>query len=444
VGGFLVSNITRMPTGLHEFLGMRLTVRNLLLVIAFAGVWRLIGALVGLYDPRWIRNRRAEAVRVITAVTAASVVALVFPLISRSRAFGPDAIAYYWTGSIAGMLLFRACLRALLNHGTASMQDVLIVGSGPRALSLYREVSDGRAAGYRFLGFVDSQDTDTAAEIRAQFLGDLDSLEELLMRHAVDQVLIALPARSRYGEIQRTIEICERGGVPAKYLADVFQHQLWLENDPFTAVPAGVSADDPRLVVKRCLDVVLGTLALVVALPVLAAAALAIKVTSPGSILFTQDRYGLNKRRFKMYKLRTMVTEAEAQQDLLEGQNEARGPVFKMRQDPRLTKVGGFLRRSSIDELPQLVNVLRGEMSLVGPRPLPIRDVSRFDEPALMRRFSVYPGITGLWQVSGRSALPFDRWIELDLEYIDDWSLLLDLRILCLSLPAVIRGTGAM
>ena len=287
-----------------------------------------------------------------------------------------------------------------------------------------------------------------AAEVRAQFLGDLDSLEELLMRHAVDQVLIALPARSRYAEIQRTIEICERGGVPAKYLADVFQHrlhgELWLENDPFTAVPAGVSADDPRLVVKRCLDVVLGTLALVVVLPVLAAAALAIKVTSPGSIIFAQDRYGLNKRRFKMYKLRTMVTEAEAQQDLLEGQNEARGPVFKMRQDPRLTKVGGFLRRSSIDELPQLVNVLRGEMSLVGPRPLPIRDVSRFSEPALMRRFSVYPGITGLWQVSGRSDLPFDRWIELDLEYIDDWSLLLDLRILCLSLPAVIRGTGAM
>jgi len=189
---------------------------------------------------------------------------------------------------------------------------------------------------------------------------------------------------------------------------------------------------------------VLGMVALTTAMPLLAISALAIKLTSPGPILFTQERYGLNKRRFKMYKLRTMVADAELQQQMLEEFNEASGPVFKIREDPRLTRVGKVLRRFSIDELPQLLNVLRGEMSLVGPRPLPLRDVSRFSEPALMRRFSVYPGISGLWQVGGRSDVGFDEWIRLDLKYIDEWSLTLDLRILLLTVPTVIQGRGAV
>jgi exopolysaccharide biosynthesis polyprenyl glycosylphosphotransferase len=302
--------------------------------------------------------------------------------------------------------------------------------------------------GFRVLGFVDSSDGEVAPEVQSRLLGDLAGLEQLLMRHAVDEVLIALPVRSRYAEIQRTIEICERGGVPTRYLADVFQHRrngkLQLAAEPLTALPAHVSHDDGRLVVKRCLDMLLGGLALAGALPVLAIAALAIKMTSPGPVLFTQERYGLNKRKFKMYKLRTMVVGAEAQQELLEGRNEASGPVFKIREDPRITPVGRVLRRLSIDELPQLANVLRGDMSLVGPRPLPMRDVGRFSEPALMRRFSVHPGITGLWQVSGRSELPFDDWIRLDLRYIDEWSLQLDLRILLRTVPTVVQGRGAV
>jgi lipopolysaccharide/colanic/teichoic acid biosynthesis glycosyltransferase len=161
-------------------------------------------------------------------------------------------------------------------------------------------------------------------------------------------------------------------------------------------------------------------------------------------VLFTQERYGYNKRRFRMYKLRTMVVDAEARQAGLEAMNEASGPVFKIRSDPRQTPVGRVLRRWSIDELPQLYNVLRGDMSLVGPRPLPIRDVSRFAEPALMRRFSVRPGITCLWQISGRSELTFDDWVKLDLRYIDGWSLMLDVRILLRTLPAVLRGRGAV
>jgi exopolysaccharide biosynthesis polyprenyl glycosylphosphotransferase len=447
LGGFLASNVDRMPAGLEGFLEIRLTVRNLLLVVGFATAWRMVCRLFGLYDEKRIGDRRAEAMRILVAVTAGSVVALAFPVISVSGAFGYLTIVYYWIGSAVIMLLFRAGIRALLSVRSHKVQDVLIVGSGPRALRLYRYLCE-RCPNTHLLGFVDSSNSELASEVESRLLGDLDGLEDLLMRHAVDEVLIALPARSRYAEIQRTIEICERGGVPAKYLADVFQHrcrgEIQFGAESLTAVPAGVSPDDGRLLVKRCVELVLGVLALAAALPVLAVAALAIKLTSPGPLLFAQERYGRNKRRFKMYKLRTMVVDAESQQGTLETRNEATGPVFKIRKDPRITPVGRVLRRFSIDELPQLVNVIRGDMSLVGPRPLPVRDVSRFSEPALMRRFSVDPGITGLWQVSGRSELRFDEWIRLDLQYIDQWSLGLDLRILLRTVPAVVRARGAV
>lgn len=449
LGGFLASNIDRMPTGLQGFLEMRLTIKNLLLVVGFAAAWRLTCVLVGLYDEKRIGDRRAEARRIFTAVTMGSMLALIFPLISVTHAFSPVAILFYWIGSATSMLLFRAGLRGLLYAPLPKGHDVLIVGSGPRALTLYHALFGERGNGFHLLGFVDSSDGEVAPEIRSRLLGTLDEIEEILMRRAVDEVLIALPVRSRYIEIQRTIEICERGGVPARYLADVFQHR-WNGKQqhaagplPLTAVPAQAFPDDAGLIVKRCLDVVLAGLALAVALPVLAAATLAIKLTSPGPVLFAQERYGLNKRRFKMYKLRTMVAGAESQQAPLEARNEATGPVFKIREDPRITPVGRVLRRFSIDELPQLMNVLRGDMSLVGPRPLPTRDVSRFSEPAMMRRFCVYPGITGLWQVSGRSDVGFDRWIALDLQYIDEWSLTLDLKILLMTIPAVIKGVGA-
>jgi len=204
-----------------------------------------------------------------------------------------------------------------------------------------------------------------------------------------------------------------------------------------------VVSDDYRLAIKRGLDIVGAVVGLIVLAPIMAAVALAVKLTSRGPVLFAQARYGWRKRHFRMYKFRTMVMDAEMLQGALESRNEAAGPVFKMEHDPRVTPLGRFLRRSSLDELPQLWNVLRGDMSLVGPRPLPTRDVHRFNESALMRRFSVMPGLTCLWQVSGRSDLSFDRWVELDLEYIDRWSLLLDFTILGRTLPAVLRGNGA-
>jgi len=172
-------------------------------------------------------------------------------------------------------------------------------------------------------------------------------------------------------------------------------------------------------------------------------AALFIKITSPGPILFKQERVGQNKRKFTIYKFRSMIIDAESKMQQIEHLNEVSGPAFKIKLDPRITPVGRFLRKTSVDELPQLVNVLKGDMSLVGPRPLPVRDYEGFSEDWHRRRFSVRPGITCLWQVGGRGSVTFEKWMELDMQYIDKWSFWLDVKILAKTVPAVLKGSGA-
>jgi exopolysaccharide biosynthesis polyprenyl glycosylphosphotransferase len=195
---------------------------------------------------------------------------------------------------------------------------------------------------------------------------------------------------------------------------------------------------------KRAFDVIVASLLVLSLSPLFLLLALLIKIFSPkGPVFFVQTRVGYNRRHFKMVKFRTMVPEAERLQQVLEHLNEAHGPVFKIKKDPRITPIGRVLRKTSLDELPKLFNVIKGDMSLVGPRPLPLRDVERFKEAYLKRRFSVKPGITCLWQVNGRSNTTFDTWIAQDLEYIDNWSFGLDLKILCKTIPAVVRGLGA-
>jgi exopolysaccharide biosynthesis polyprenyl glycosylphosphotransferase len=195
---------------------------------------------------------------------------------------------------------------------------------------------------------------------------------------------------------------------------------------------------------KRGFDVAVASLLLLLLLPVLLSVAIAVKLSSRGPIFFLQDRIGLNKRRFKIWKFRTMVPGAEKLMATVEARNEATGPVFKMKNDPRVTPVGRWLRRTSLDELPQLFNVLMGDMSLVGPRPLPVRDYEGFNQDWQRRRFSIKPGITCLWQVNGRSGISFDQWMRLDLQYLDEWSLWLDLKILAKTVPAVLKGAGAV
>ena len=447
MGAFLFANLGRMPAGMQEFLEIRLTLRNLLLLGGFALSWRILCELVGLYDPRKIRRLSAEVRRVVLVCLAGTATALTFPVISRTGAFTLSAVLSFGAAACAGLLLLRLILRTVTATGAPAVRDILIVGSGPRAWRAYLDLQGDPHGPHQFLGFVDLDDGSSTDEVRALWAGSLANLERILMHRPVDEVVIALPIRSRYAEIQETIETCWRVGVRCKYLADVFDHgrarPRFEQGEQFSAVAIGVAPEDGRLIIKRAVDILGTAIAGVLLLPVLLGAAVLVKLTSAGPVFYSQERHGLHKRRFRMYKLRTMVVDAEARQLELEARNEAAGPIFKIRDDPRITPVGRFLRRTSIDELPQLWNVLRGDMSLVGPRPLPVRDVQRFTEGALMRRFSVRPGVTGLWQISKRGTMDFDDWISLDMRYIDEWSLALDFRILAVTLPAVLRGSGA-
>jgi exopolysaccharide biosynthesis polyprenyl glycosylphosphotransferase len=446
LGVFVAVNAGNLPHGLTDFLALRLTVENVLLLVGFLVVWQVFFSASGLYDPRLIRDRREETIKVVAAASLGTVAALAIPFLSSSGAFPAHALLYFWAVVIGATLVARRSLRAL-SVRTTKCRDVLIVGSGPRAYQLFRDIQADRDCGYRFLGFIDSNDDIRFQEIEKRVVGGLHELESILMRTAVDEVLVALPIRSCYEQIEQVLRVCERVGVESKYLADVFEHALARPSyEPAGDLPVvalRMVHDDIRTAAKRLLDVTAAACGLIVLSPLLLLISIGIKATNPGTILFTQDRYGRNRRLFKMYKFRTMVAEAEALQLSIEHLNEVQGPVFKIKNDPRITPFGSFLRRTSLDELPQLFNVLRGDMSLVGPRPLPVRDVHRFPESWLMRRFSVLPGLTCIWQISGRSNLDFDSWIKLDLQYIDSWSLWMDLKILLRTIPVVIRGTGA-
>jgi exopolysaccharide biosynthesis polyprenyl glycosylphosphotransferase len=276
----------------------------------------------------------------------------------------------------------------------------------------------------------------------------VEQLNSVIADQTVDEVLVALPM-DKYGPlVEAIVHQCEEQGIIVRLRTEMSNLHVarsyidQLEGLAVLTIQSG-PPDSWRLVIKRLMDIVVSAGVLIALAPVLVAVSILIKLESCGPIFFTQERVGYNKRRFKILKFRTMVAGSDQQQQALEHLNEADGPVFKIKNDPRITGFGRFLRRFSIDELPQLVNVLRGDMSLVGPRPLPVRDVERIELRWHKRRFSIRPGITCLWQVNGRSEIGFDQWVRMDLEYIDRWSLALDFRILLKTLPAVLQGPGA-
>lgn len=276
----------------------------------------------------------------------------------------------------------------------------------------------------------------------------LTRLLHLLHEHCINGVIVCAK-RSVFDQVEVVINACELEGVEVWLVADFFKAQISRTSfDDFYGQPVLVFRTAPEAswqsLLKQAVDFIGAALLLVISSPVLLVAAWVVKLTSPGPIFFKQQRSGLNGQPFTLYKFRTMVTNAEQLQHELTALNEMSGPVFKVSNDPRITPIGRWLRKFSIDEFPQLMNVLRGEMSLVGPRPLPVDEVKRFNDLAHRRRLSVRPGLTCLWQVSGRNNLKdFRDWVRLDLEYIDNWSLWLDFKILCRTVPVVLAGTGA-
>lgn len=374
--------------------------------------------------------------------TAVAALALLLRHPDRSLSVPLAQFSVTITLSLAVIRVVQLALSPWLESRLRGVRRVVVVGTGPRAMGIANDIYKNPHSQYQLLGFVDDHPLIDGDQV----LGSLAELENLLASRVVDEVIIALPVKSKYDQIQNAIAACERVGVQSGYSMDFFSTQIAKRRsveERDGSVVLHMVHNDGRRHLKRALDVFGAVAGLVLLSPVLLAVAIAVRATSKGPVIFRQQRYGLNRRLFSMYKFRSMVVDAEQQQARLEHLNEAGGPVFKIRHDPRITPIGRFIRKTSIDELPQLLNVLRGDMSLVGPRPLPARDVSRFSEPWLMRRFSVRPGLTGLWQVSGRSDTTFASWIDLDLKYIDAWSLLLDLRILAKTFSVVLKREGA-
>ncbi|HTJ30004.1 MAG TPA: sugar transferase [Acidobacteriaceae bacterium] len=364
------------------------------------------------------------------------------------QALGVDAGFFLATSLVSLTLFVIACFIGWVSIDTiVPKRDVLIVGTGPGGQSTFEEMADSPI--YNVVGALDHDFVGTPS-MRSSYLGGLDRLETILKENPISIVFCTLPVRSMYESTQQVIETCERFGVEVHHSSHIFQTRIArLEHGRAPDHLGGgsilrmVRVDSTRYV-KRAFDIVGALGLLLLTLPIFLAAGIAIKLTSSGPIFFSQDRYGLHRRRFRIFKMRTMVVNAEVLQAQLEHKNELGGPVFKIKEDPRVTKVGAFLRKTSIDELPQLWNVLMGDMSLVGPRPLAVRDVLKIEDSAQLRRFSAMPGITCIWQMSGRNNTDFDNWIRQDLEYIDNWSLLLDLKILIGTIPAVLWGKGAM
>ncbi|HTY18870.1 MAG TPA: exopolysaccharide biosynthesis polyprenyl glycosylphosphotransferase [Myxococcota bacterium] len=323
-------------------------------------------------------------------------------------------------------------------------RNVLVVGSGARACRVQHIADTNPRAGLRVLGFVDDRDAPADASLAGRRVYRFGDVEEVFRREVVDEVVVACPL-SLLPRIDPVVGLCAAVGVPVTILSDVFADCLprptrWGSTPALSY--AAVHHHPGKLRIKRAIDVVLGSALLLLASPILLVAALGIKLTSHGPVLFRQVRCGLNGRRFRMSKLRTMYEDAESRLGELRHLNEVSGPVFKIREDPRATPIGRLLRRWSLDELPQLWNVVRGDMSLVGPRPAIPTEVERY-HLFQRRRLSMRPGITCWWQVRGRSEIEFDEWVRLDLEYIDTWSLGQDLEILLRTVPAVLRATGA-
>lgn len=411
--------------------------------------WALALAVCAEYPSRRKSGVAHDLSSVITtnlsALLVFSVSAFILKEVSVSRRF----IFSYVLTMVVLMFLNRYLVRTLLYLLRQAGWDThtrVIVGANENAERYLDEVHDNRRFGLQVLGFVSTNRQGWDPDLMGvPCLGSIDHLEEILTSQAPDGVVVALNITDP--QIEQVMHACEVLGVSVELLLDglsskiassAVHHGARFSSLHLSAIPH----TPPSLLIKRMTDLVMSAVALVVLAPLFLSVAIAIKLEDGGPVWFVQERVGLHNKPFRMYKLRSMRVGAEALQASLHHLNEMSGPVFKITQDPRITRVGAFIRRTSIDELPQLFNVLIGNMSVVGPRPPLPSEVDRYAD-IHRRRLSVKPGLTCLWQIAGRNNIDFDRWMALDLAYIDNWSYLGDVKIIFQTIPAVLKRSGA-
>jgi exopolysaccharide biosynthesis polyprenyl glycosylphosphotransferase len=408
--------------------------------------WVMILWLHGGYRPRARWSIRSDARLISRSIVMLAVATFAFLYLAQLPEISRPYLLVLFGSLFAATLGTRIALRAIFGtarrHGH-NRRNVLVLGTGPRGRELAAKLESHAELGLNVIGFLG----DKADELPAHwpYLGMIDDLLDVIHDRVVDEVAICLFTED-WGLIESIATTCEAEGklvrlpVPMPRLSIATAHVEDLEGTPVLSLLSGPNAA-LALVLKRVIDMSAAMVGMVLLAPLIGAIALTIALKEGRPIFFRQERVGLQGRRFRLVKFRSMVADADGMIDSLQSQNEISGHAFKMTSDPRITRVGAFLRRSSLDELPQLWNVLVGEMSLVGPRPPLPREVAAYDVWH-RRRLSMKPGITGLWQVEGRNLAEFDRWVQKDLEYIDRWSPWLDIQILLRTIPAVIRADG--
>ncbi len=418
-----------------------------LAVVVVALSVRLLGGMVLREYQAW-KGQGLTPILLLTSVLALAITGAIALLRLAVPAYAAAmTLREFLAVALPGMLLLRASIPSLWTFARRDPDDVLILGTGPLARHTAQQIHEQRGPRdtCHYLSFPDEE---RRGGLAGPLLGTTDDLERVLRERAFQEVYLAGSSLRHGSAMQAAIRVCERFGVPfalpanhfrfdrarpasSRAIADGYIHYLNVEHKPY------------QMAVKRVLDILVSSIVLVLLSPLLLVVSVLILVLcSPGGVLFRQPRVGHHGRMFNMLKFRTMVADAEARKASLEKLNEQSGPVFKIKDDPRITRLGRILRRYSIDELPQFINVLRGDMSIVGPRPPIPSEVARY-EAWQRRRLSVLPGITCVWQVSGRNEISFEEWMYLDMRYIDHWSLAEDLKLILKTVPVVVSGRGA-
>ncbi len=413
-------------------------------------VWYILFRINGMYESRRLDTVPRVAWTAMWSVGEGITLLILISYFLRITEISRLFVVFFGVINVVLVVLVRIVLKESLHNLRAkgyNFRRILIVGTGNRARSVAKKLHAHREWGMVVYGFLSQTPEEVGKQLdEARVIGSLQDLQEVISTNPIDEVHIALPLLN-LDTITSMLEICEEQGIRTRVMMDLYSptiSQVHLED--FRGTPMLTFTASPmetwEMVLKETIDRV-GSFSMILLLfPLFLFLSLCIKVTSKGPIFFVQERVGLHKRRFLIYKFRTMVQNAEELRESLEEQNELSGPVFKIKDDPRCTFVGRLLRKTSLDELPQLINVLKGEMSFVGPRPPLPSEITQY-EPWQYRRLSMKPGISGLWQVSGRNELDFEKWMKLDLQYIDNWSLKLDFIIILRTLPAVLLGRGA-
>lgn len=425
--------------------------------LAMVGVlagWFFVFSKLVHYDANRVTSLKSQSIEIVKAVTVTALLLLLAGAMFYITMVTPMVVSLFWIVSIVILISSRILLRIFLRtwrKAGRNRRHVVFVGGTNKALSLADRIEARPELGYEIVGFLfGDSEREPQRELIAERWGDLgeaSQLQEVLKKGVMDEVMVCLPMRRNFTVVCDIVQICQELGVVVRLIPETLDLKVMAkaqveEFDGDQVVTFFRENLLFQLMLKRLLDVAGSVVILILLSPLLVATALLVKLTSPGPVFFAQDRIGMNKRVFKLLKFRSMVVDAEERKKDLAHLNEVDGPVFKIKEDPRVTQVGKVIRKLSIDELPQLINVVKGEMSLVGPRPPLPSEVDLYDWTD-RKRLSIRPGITCLWQVSGRNELSFQEWMELDRTYIDNWSTWLDFKILLRTIPVVLFGKGA-